>query len=145
MIGYGSGFEAGTTLPQYNLNNGHEYSWYEDAGLTIPISTSQGSDIIYYCTMSNNAVVSYISNITGIDCTVTLNGSDGIVYSINNPYVPLTTTLTINSVATDPTKPYLYRVYVNGQNLGSTEPITYTGAGKPLIIGVSYYDGVTPP
>ena len=145
MIGHSSGFEAGTTLPQYNPNNGHEYSWYEDDALTVPVTISQGANITYYCSVSASPVVSYIESIVGLDASVVLEGSDGNTYSMSNRYIPITVTVTVVSTPTDPLKPDVYKIYVNGQDMTSSAPVTIVGNGKPLTIGVSYWDGINPP
>ena len=39
MVGYGTGFEAGTTLPAYRRDTGVGITWYSDVALTTPVTT----------------------------------------------------------------------------------------------------------
>ena len=51
MMGYGTGFEAGSTLPQSLSSSGLIITWYTDDTLTTKVTVSTGADMVYYCTL----------------------------------------------------------------------------------------------
>lgn len=77
-----------------------------------------------------------------MDCTVAF--SDGTNTYVQGDQVPVGTSLTIASVATDPTKTQVYMFDINGTDYKPATSETITVASDITVICL-YYDGVNPP
>ena len=138
MVGYGSGFEAETTLPAYRRDTGVGITWYSDLAMTTPITTSSSATDAYYCSLGSTRLVWFVDTPSLLDASVTI--SDGsTTYGEGSP-IPVNTTVTITPSYTDPTKDQLYLLIVNG--------VDYTSAGtatiqvtEDLTIKAVYWDG----
>ena len=138
MVGYGTGFEAGTTLPAYRRDTGVSITWYSDAAMTTPITTSSSATDAYYCLLGSTRLVWFVNAFSLLDASVTI--SDGsVTYEEGSP-IPVNTTVTITPNYTDPTKDQLYLLKVNG--------VDYTSAGtatiqvtEDLAVTALYWDG----
>ena len=138
MVGYGSDFEAGTTLPAYRRDTGVGITWYSDAALTTAITTSSSPTDVYYCSLSPTRLVWFVDTPSLLDASFTI--SDGsTTYGEGSP-IPVNTTVTITPSYTDPTKDQLFLLKVND--------VDYTSAGtatiqvtENLMIKVAYWDG----
>ena len=75
MIGYGTGYAVGTTLPQYARTSGVAISWYTDIAMTTPITVSTSATDVYYCSLGSTRVVWFVDTPTLIDGAVSI--SDG--------------------------------------------------------------------
>ena len=142
MVGYGSGFASGSTLPQYDRNSGVAITWYSDSSLTTQVTTSTGDDVIYYCTLGSTRVVWFVNAPTLIDGSVSI--TDGTnTYTTNEPIL-VNTSVTITPSATDPNKNILYMLSVNGTDYTSTGTATVSMT-QDLDIIVIYWDGINTP
>ena len=138
MVGYGTGFEAETTLPAYRRDTGVGITWYSDVAMTTPITTSSSATDVYYCSLSSTRLVWFVDTPSLLDASFTI--SDGsTTYGEGSP-IPVNTTVTITPSYTDPTKNQLFLLTVNG--------VDYTSAGtatiqvtESLMIKVAYWDG----
>ncbi len=138
MVGYGSGFEAGTTLPVYRRDTGVGITWCSDVAMTMPITASSSATDIYYCSLGSTRLVWFVDTPSLLDASFTI--SDGsTTYGEGSP-IPVNTTVTITPSYTDPTKDQLYLLIVNG--------VDYTSAGtatiqvtENLTIKAVYWDG----
>ena len=138
MVGYGTDFEAETTLPAYRRDTGVGITWYSDVALTTPITTSSGTTDTYYCSLGSTRLVWFVDTILVLDASVTI--SDGsVTYEKGSP-VPVNITVTITPSYTDPAKNQLYLLKVNG--------VDYTSAGaatiqvtEDLAVTALYWDG----
>ena len=138
MVGYGTGFETGMTLPAYRRDTGVGITWYSDAALTTPITTSSSATDVYYCSLSSTRLVWFVDTPSLLDASFTI--SDGsTTYGEGSP-VPVNTTVTITPSYTDPAKDQLYLLKVNG--------VDYTSAGtatiqvtEDLTVTALYWDG----
>lgn len=142
MVGYGTGYAQGTTLPQYTRTSGVGISWYSDISLTTPITTSASASDIYYCSLGSTRLVWYVDTPTLVDGAVSI--SDGTnTYSANDPIL-VNTSITITPSPTDNNKTVLYMLTVNGTDYtsGGSATITMT---QDLAITCIYWDGVNPP
>lgn len=142
MIGYGTGYAVGTTLPEYARTSGVAISWYTDIAMTTPITVSTSATDIYYCTLGSTRVVWFVDTPTLVDGAVSI--SDGVnTYNVGDA-VPINTQLTITPSYTDNTKTILYMLTVNGVDYTSSGSATITMT-QDLAITVFYWDGVNPP
>ena len=142
MVGYGSGFEAETTLPAYRRDTGVGITWYSDAALATPITTSSGATDTYYCSLSSTRLVWFVDTpfLDGASITI----SDGVnTYSVGDP-IPVDTSLTITPSYTDPTKNQLYLFIVNGTDYTSTGSASITMT-RDLSVMVVYWNGTDLP
>lgn len=142
MIGYGTGYEAGTTLPQYARTSGVAISWYTDIAMTKPITTSTSASDVYYCSLGSTRVVWFVDTPTLIDGKVDI--SSGTSTYTDGDAIPVNTSITITPSATDNTKTILYMLTVNDVNYTSTGSATVSMT-QDLSITVVYWDGVNPP
>ena len=142
MVGYGTGFEAETTLPAYRRDTGVGITWYSDAALTTPITTSSSATDTYYCSLGSTRLVWFVDTPFLGDASVTI--SDGVnTYSVGDP-IPVGTSLTITPNYTDPTKNQLYLLKVNGTDYTSTGSASITMT-QDLYIEVIYWNGTDLP
>ena len=142
MVGYGTGFEAETTLPAYRRDTGVGITWYSDVALTTPATTSSSATDIYYCSLSSTRLVWFVNAPSLFDASVTI--SDGVnTYSAGDP-IPVDTPLTITPSYTDPTKNQLFLLKVNGTDYTSTGSASITMT-QDLYIGVIYWNGIDLP
>ena len=142
MVGYGTGFEVGTTLPAYRRDTGVGITWYSDAALTTPITTSSSATDAYYCSLGSTRLVWFVNAQVLSDASVTI--SDGVnTYSVGDP-VPVDTLLTITPSYTDPTKNQLYLLKVNGTDYTSTGSASITMT-QDLSVSVIYWNGIDLP
>ena len=138
MVGYGTGFEAETTLPAYRRDTGVGITWYSDVAMTTPVTTSLSATDTYYCSLGSTRLVWFVDTILVLDASVTI--SDGsATYGKGSP-VPVNTTVTITPSYTDPAKNQLFLLKVNG--------VDYTSAGtatiqvtEDLTVTALYWDG----
>ena len=138
IVGYDTGFEAGAKLPEYDRDTGVSMTWYSDAAMTTPVTTSSGATDTYYCSLGSTRLVWFVDTILVLDASVTI--SDGsVTYEKGSP-VPVNTTVTITPSYTDPAKNQLYLLKVNG--------VDYTSAGtatiqvtEDLTVTALYWDG----
>lgn len=142
MIGYGTGYAVGTTLPQYARTSGVAISWYTDIAMTTPITVSTSATDVYYCSLGNTRVVWFVDTPTLIDGAVSI--SDGANTYTNGDAIPVNTSITITPSATDSTKTILYMLTVNGVDYTSSGSATITMT-QDLAITVIYWDGVNQP
>ena len=138
MVGYGTGFEAETTLPVYRRDTGVGITWYSDVALTMPITTSSSATDTYYCSLGSTRLVWFVNDLFLLDASVTI--SDGSVTYGKGSSIPVNTTVTITPSYTDPTKDQLFLFNING--------IDYTSAGtatiqmtEDLTVTALYWDG----
>ena len=142
MVGYGSGFEAETTLPAYRRDTGVGVTWYSDAALATPITTSSSATDTYYCSLGSTRLVWFVDAPSLLDASVTI--SDGVnTYSAGDP-VPVGTSLTITPSYTDPTKNQLYLLNVNGADYTSTGSASITMT-RDLSVMAVYWNGTDLP
>lgn len=142
MIGYGTGYAVGTTLPQYARTSGVAISWYTDIAMTTPITVSTSATDVYYCSLGNTRVVWFVDTPTLIDGAVSI--SDGVNTYSDGDAIPVNTSITITPRYTDSTKTILYMLTVNGVDYTSSGSATITMT-QDLAITVIYWDGVNPP
>ena len=142
MVGYGTGFEAGSTLPQYTRGSGVGITWYSDMEKTIVITTSSSATDIYYCSLGSARLVWYIDTPFLVDASVTI--SDGVNTYSAGDFVPVNTSLTIVPNYTDPAKNQLYLLSVNGTDYTSTGTASITMT-QTLSIIVLYWNGTDSP
>ena len=142
MVGYGTGFEAETTLPAYRRDTGVGITWYSDVAMTTPITASSSATDTYYCSLGSTRLVWFVNAPSLVDASVTI--SDGVnTYSVGDP-IPVDTPLTITPSYTDPTKSQLYLFKVNGidyTSMGSAS-ITMT---QDLSVMAIYWNGIDSP
>ena len=142
IIGYGTGFEAETTLPAYRRDTGVGITWYSDAALTTPITTSSSATDPYYCSLGSTRLVWFVNAPSLADASVTI--SDGVnTYSVGDP-IPVGTFLTITPNYTDPTKNQLYLLKVNGTDYTSTGSASITMTQNLSVIAI-YWNGIDSP
>ena len=142
MIGYGTGFEAETTLPAYRRDTGVGISWCSDAALTTPVTISSSATDVYYCSLSPTRLVWFVDTPFLADASVTI--SDGAnTYSVGDP-IPVGTSLTITPSYTDPTKNQLYSFSVNGTDYTSTGSASITMTQDLFVIAI-YWNGIDLP
>ena len=142
MVGYGTGFEAETTLPAYRRDTGVGITWYSDVALTMPITASSSATDTYYCSLSSNRLVWFVDTPFLFDASVTI--SDGVnTYSPGDP-IPVDTSLTITPSYTDPTKNQLYFLSINGTDYTSTGSASITMT-QDLSMMVIYWNGTDLP
>lgn len=142
MIGYGTGYAVGTTLPEYARTSGVALSWFTDIAMTTPITVSTSATDVYYCSLGSTRVVWFVDTPTLIDGSITI--SDGTnTYSAGDA-IPVNTSITITPNYTDNTKTVLYMLTVNGVDYTSAGTATITMT-QDLAITVIYWDGVNPP
>ena len=142
MVGYGSDFEAGITLPAYRRDTGVGITWYSDVAMTMPITTSSSATDTYYCSLSPTRLVWFVDTTFLDSATVTI--SDGVnTYSVGDP-IPVGTPLTITPSYTDPTKNQLYLFKVNGTNYTSTGSASITMTQELSVMAI-YWNGTDLP
>ena len=146
MVGYGTGFEVGSTLPEYVRSSGVAITWYSDETMTTQITTSSSATDTYYCTISASRVCWFVDSIVTQDCTI--NITDGTnVYTLNDP-VPVNTSLRITATPTDPTKNIPYAVYVNNINCKTdfiNDGYVDVTMNQDLQIFINYWNGTDMP
>lgn len=142
MIGYGTGYAVGTTLPQYTRTSGVAISWYTDIAMTTPITVSTSATDVYYCSLGSTRVVWFVDTPTLIDGKVDI--SNGVNTYTDGDAIPVNTSITITPSATDNTKTILYMLTVNGVDYTSSGSATITMT-QDLAITVIYWDGVNQP
>ena len=142
MVGYGTGYAQGTTLPQYVRSSGFAISWYSDIALTTPITTSASASDIYYCSLGSTRLVWFVNTPTLVDGAVSI--SDGTnTYSANDP-IAVNTSITITPSSTDSNKTILFALIVNGTDYTSSGSATITMT-QDLSITCIYWNGVDSP
>ena len=142
MVGYGTGFEAETTLPAYRRDTGVSMAWYSDAAMTTPITTSSSATDVYYCSLGSTRLVWFVDTpfLDGASITI----SDGVnTYSVGDP-IPVDTSLTITPSYTDPTKNQLYSLKVNGTDYTSAGSASITMTQDLSVIAI-YWNGTDLP
>ena len=138
MVGYGTGFEAETTLPAYRRDTGVGITWYSDVALTTPVTTSSSATDMYYCSLGSTRLVWFVDSVLVVDASVTI--SDGsVTYGEGGP-IPINTTVTITPGYTDPTKDQLYLLKVNGVDCTSAGTATIQ-VTEDLTVTALYWDG----
>ena len=138
MVGYGTGFEAGSTLPQYTRGSGVAITWYSDAEMTNAITTSSSVTDIYYCSLGSTRLVWYINAPKLHDASVTI--SDGTnTYTAGDP-VLVNTSITITPAYTDPSINVLYMLKINDIDYASSGTATIR-MNQDLAITAMYWDG----
>lgn len=143
MLGYGTGYAQGTTLPEYARSSGVAITWYSDQSLTIPITISASEDDVYYCTLGTTRLVWFVEEPTLVDGSVSI--SDGTnTYSVGDP-IAVQTNVTITPTPTDPTKNVLYMLVVNGQDYTQSGIASNITMDRDLVITCIYWDGTNPP
>ena len=142
MVGYGTGYAVGTTLPQYARTSGVAISWYTDIAMTTPITVSTSATDVYYCSLGSTRVVWFVDTPTLVDGAVSI--SDGVNTYTDGDAIPVNTSITITPSATDNTKTILYMLTVNGVDYTSSGSATITMT-QDLAITVIYWDGVNQP
>ena len=142
MVGYGTGYAVGTTLPEYVRTSGVAISWYTDIAMTTPITVSTSATDVYYCSLGTTRVVWFVDTPTLIDGAVSI--SDGVKTYTNGDAISVNTSITITPSATDSTKTILYMLTVNGVDYTSSGSATITMT-QDLAITVIYWDGVNSP
>ena len=142
MVGYGTGFEAETTLPAYRRDTGVSITWYSDAALTTPITTSSSATDPYYCSLGSTRLVWFVDTPFLDSASVTI--SDGVnTYSASDP-IPVDASLTITPSYADPTKNQLYFLSVNGIDYTSTGSASITMT-QDLSVMAIYWNGTDLP
>ena len=142
IVGYDTGFEVGAKLPEYERDTGVGITWYSDAALTAPITTSSSVTDTYYCSLGSTRLVWFVNKVVLSDASVTI--SDGVnTYSIGDP-IPVDTPLTITPSYTDSTKNQLYLLKVNGTDYTSTGSASITMT-QDLSVSVIYWNGIDLP
>ena len=142
IIGYGSGFEVGVKLPEYERDTGVSITWYSDVAMTTAITTSSSATDTYYCSLGSTRLVWFINTVFLNGASVTI--SDGVnTYSAGDP-IPVDTPLTITPSYTDPTKNQLFSLIVNGTDYTSTGSASITMT-QDLSVSVIYWNGTDLP
>ena len=142
MVGYGTGFEAETTLPAYRRDTGVGITWCSDVALTTPITMSSSATDVYYCSLGSTRLVWFVDTPFLVDASVTI--SDGAnTYSVGDS-IPVGTSLTITPSYTDPTKNQLYLLSVNGTDYTSTGSASITMT-QDLSVMAIYWNGTDLP
>lgn len=136
MTGYiaAGSLPVGSSLPTLGAE-GYALTWYSDKACTVPATTVEDGNAIYYCTAGTEKLGYGIKSITTIDCSITI--SDGTKNYIEGEGVPEGTVLTITGVpAQSGYVPYMFKV--NDQNFTSGGTFTMN---SDLSITAIYYDG----
>ena len=136
MTGYiaAGSLPVGSSLPTLGAE-GYALTWYSDKACTVPATTVEDGNAIYYCTAGTEKLGYGIKSITTIDCSITI--SDGTKNYIEGEGVPEGTVLTITGVpAQSGYVPYMFKV--NDQNFTSGDTFTMN---SDLSITAIYYDG----
>ena len=142
IIGYGSGFEVGVKLPEYERSSGVSMTWYSDAAMTTAITTSSSATDTYYCSLGSTRLVWFVDTVFLNGASVTI--SDGVnTYSVGDP-IPVNTSLTITPSYTDPTKNQLFSLIVNGTDYTSTGSASITMT-RDLSVMAIYWNGTDLP
>ena len=134
-------FTTGQTLPTIN-EEGYGLTWYSDKACTVQVTTVSDPTQELYCIVGTTILAYRIQSVNTMDCTVTF--SDGTNTYVQGDQVPVGTSLTIASVATDPTKTQVYMFDINGTDYKPSSSETITVASDISVIAL-YYDGVNPP
>lgn len=134
-------FTTGQTLPTIN-EEGYGLTWYSDKACTVQVTTADDPTQELYCIVGTTVLAYRIQSVNTMDCTVAF--SDGTNTYVQGDQVPVGTSLTIASVATDPTKPQVYMFDINGTDYKPATSETITVASDITVICL-YYDGVNPP
>lgn len=138
IIGGGKGYESGTTLPEYTRNGGNAITWYDSIDKTNVVTTSQGADITYYCTVGTTRIVWFVNEPNLKDATVVI--TDGVNLYYEGDHIPVGTSVTITISGTDPTKPLIKSFKVNGVKVENSNTTTVSMT-QDLSISASYWDG----
>ena len=142
IVGYDTGFEAGAKLPEYERDTGVSMTWYSDAIMTTPVTTSSSATDVYYCSLGSTRLVWFVDTVFLDGASVTI--SDGVnTYSSGDP-IPVDTSLTITPSYTDPAKNQLYLLKVNGTDYTSTGSASITMT-QDLYIEAIYWNGTDVP
>lgn len=134
-------FTTGQTLPTIN-EEGYGITWYSDKACTVQVTTADDPTQELYCIVGTTILAYRIQSVNTMDCTVAF--SDGTNTYVQGDQVPVGTSLTIASVATDPTKTQVYMFDINGTDYKPATSETITVASDITVICL-YYDGVNPP
>ena len=134
-------FTIGQTLPTIN-EEGYGLTWYSDKACTVQVTTVSDPTQELYCIVGTTVLAYRIQSVNTVDCTVTF--SDGTNTYMQGDQVPVGTSLTIASVATDPTKTQVYMFDINGTDYKPATSETITVASDITVICL-YYDGVNIP
>lgn len=134
-------FTTGQTLPTIN-EEGYGITWYSDKACTVQVTTADDPTQELYCIVGTTILAYRIQSVNTMDCTVAF--SDGTNTYVQGDQVPVGTSLTITSVATDPTKTQVYMFDINGTDYKPATSETITVASDITVICL-YYDGVNPP
>lgn len=134
-------FTTGQTLPTIN-EEGYGLTWYSDKACTVQVTTADDPTQELYCIVGTTVLAYRIQSVNTMDCTVAF--SDGTNTYVQGDQVPVGTSLTIASVATDPTKTQVYMFDINGTDYKPATSETITVASDITVICL-YYDGVNPP
>lgn len=128
-------FEEGATLPTLNAE-GYALTWYSDKACTIPVTTVEDENAIYYCLAGTEKAGYGITSITSIDCSIEIRDTNGKTY-VEGEGVLNGTVLTITATpAVSGYIPYIFTV--NGEEFESGDTFTMT---EDLSITAIYYDG----
>lgn len=131
-------FEVGATLPELN-SEGYELTWYSDKACTVQVTTVADANAEYYCLAGEERVAFNITNITAIDCTITI--SDGTKNYVVGDSVRKNTVLTITGTPnTTGWIPYMFQV--NGVDFTSGNTITVE---SDIAVTAIYWDGINTP
>ena len=134
-------FQNGETLPTINYE-GYGLTWYSDTAMTNQITTVSDATQKLYCAVGTTVLAYRITSVTAMDCNITF--SDGTNTYALNDQVPAGVSLTVSTVSTDPNKPDVYMLDVNGTDYKPAASATITVDSDINVIAL-YYDGVNPP
>ena len=143
MIGYGTGYAAGSTLPTHTKTTGVKITWYSDQSLTTVVTISASASDIYYCTLGSVRETWYLTE-TAVDASITVVDTNNVQYGPSNPFIPINSTITITTTGTDVTKQLLYLLQINGTDYTSAGTATITVASD-VDIKCMYWNGVDYP